>query len=100
MIGTTLLELVNFRSASTREGNRPFFARVGEEVPDVSPGSDAAAFLMPWLLLLLVAMLTGAASPGGVDPLYPVRIAAAIAVQIGRRAAYRGLAVAPVPRLP
>ncbi len=73
----------------------PFFARVGEELPDISPGSDPAAFLMPWLALLLVAMLTGAASPGGVDPLYPVRIAAAIAVLIGRRAAYRGLAVAP-----
>lgn len=76
----------------------PFFSTGGDPgVSAVSPPSDAPAYLLPWLALLATSMATGAASAGGADPLYALRLLAAVAVLFLRAPFLRGLAVAPEP---
>jgi exosortase E/protease (VPEID-CTERM system) len=81
-----------------------FFSRTGPEAEadaaaarPTSAASDAGAYLLPWLALLAASMVTGAASSGGPDPLYGLRLVAALAVLALRGAPLRALAVPPEP---
>jgi exosortase E/protease (VPEID-CTERM system) len=53
-----------------------------------------AAYLVPFLAILATQMLAGAAQTGGssFDPLYPLRVVAAVAALIGFRRVYAGVA--------
>lgn len=79
-----------------------FFSRTGPGAAEAaalptSAASDAGAYLLPWLALLATSMLTGAASSGGPDPLYGLRLMAALAVLALRGAPLRALAAPPEP---
>jgi exosortase E/protease (VPEID-CTERM system) len=74
----------------------PWFARPqssGDEAGAQSsrPTSDTAAYLMPLLAMIAVAMVAAAFSLG-FDRLYPAKAAAGVAMLWYYRAAYRGLA--------
>ncbi len=73
----------------SNEVDRPFGA--------ISRASDAGAYLLPWLALLATSMATGAASAGGPDPLYGVRLLVAVAVLLLCGAPLGALAVKPEP---
>lgn len=68
------------------------FVRKSSEPPAGRRSNPAAPLLVPFLAVVAVAMVAGAASTGGVDRLYAVRVAVAGLVLWGYRARYGPLA--------
>ena len=76
----------------------PFFSTLDDDGRHAGVDADAGEagdYLLPWLAMLATSMLTGAVSGGGADPLYALRLVAAVAVLLRARGRLRSLAVAP-----
>ncbi|MFM7140601.1 MAG: exosortase/archaeosortase family protein, partial [Alphaproteobacteria bacterium] len=95
--GSLLFSAIALGLAAFAERSPFFSTRADDGEPAAASTGDAADWLLPWLAMLATSMLTGAASRGGADPLYALRLVAAVAVLAARRNRLRGLAVAPAP---
>ena len=69
----------------------PFFAHVDATRPVEAAGPNpTAAYLVPFLAIVTAQMIAGALSAGGpFDPLYPLRVVAAVGALVWYRRAYR-----------